>query len=85
MAAYNAGPDRVDAYLNGGTILPDETVNYVAAIGPRIGMDGSLGARAYGGGTYGTEVAAAPAFSDPSDAAYAGGGMTGIEYATTRR
>ncbi len=85
LAAYNAGPDRVDAYLNGGTILPDETVNYVAAIGPRIGMQASFGGSAYGGGSYGTEVAAAPVSSDPEDAAYAGGGMTGIEYATTRR
>ncbi len=85
LAAYNAGPDRVDAYLNGSTILPDETVSYVAAIGPRIGMQASFGPSAYGGGSYGTEVAAVPASSDPSDAAYAGGGMTGIEYAATRR
>jgi len=24
LAAYNAGPDRVDAYLNGSKMLPDE-------------------------------------------------------------
>ena len=85
LAAYNAGPDRVDAYLNGGMILPDETVDYVAAIGPRIGMKGGFGADAHGGGGYVTGFAAAPAPSDPSDAAYAGGGMTGTEYAATRR
>jgi len=85
LAAYNAGPDRVDAFLNGSTMLPDETVNYVAAIGPRIGMSGSLGASPYGGGSYGTEIAAAPFSSDPADAAYAGGGMTGPEYAGSRR
>jgi len=85
LAAYNAGPDRVDAFLNGSTMLPDETVNYVAAIGPRIGMSGSFGASPYGGGSYGTEVAAAPFSSDPADAAYAGGGMTGPEYAAARR
>ncbi len=85
LAAYNAGPDRVDAFLNGSTMLPDETVNYVAAIGPRIGMAGSVGAGPYGGGNYGAEVAAAPFSSDPADAAYAGGGMTGPEYAATRR
>lgn len=85
LAAYNAGPDRVDAYLNGGTILPDETVNYVAAIGPRLGMSASFGANATGGGSPGTEVASAPVSFDPADAAYAGGGMTGVEYAATRR
>jgi hypothetical protein len=37
LAAYNAGPDRVDAYLAGSNPLPDETVNYVASIAPRLG------------------------------------------------
>lgn len=37
LAAYNAGPGRVDAYLSGTNDLPDETVNYVAAIAPRLG------------------------------------------------
>ncbi|OUJ06068.1 murein transglycosylase [Acetobacter malorum] len=37
LAAYNAGPDRVDDYLNNGRHLPDETVNYVAAITPHLG------------------------------------------------
>lgn len=85
LAAYNAGPDRVDAYLNGSMILPDETLNYVAAIGPRIGMESGFGANARGGGSYGTELAAAPASLDPADAAYAGGGMTGTDYAAMRR
>jgi D-alanyl-D-alanine carboxypeptidase len=39
LAAYNAGPDRVDAYLAGASNLPDETVNYVAAITPNLGSD----------------------------------------------
>jgi hypothetical protein len=39
LAAYNAGPDRVDAYLSGSTALPDETVNYLAAITPNLGSD----------------------------------------------
>lgn len=85
LAAYNAGPNRVDAYLNGSMILPDETLNYVAAIGPRIGMESGFGANARGGGSYGTELAAAPASLDPADAAYAGGGMTGTDYAAMRR
>lgn len=37
LAAYNAGPNRVDRYLNNGTPLPDETVNYVASIAPSLG------------------------------------------------
>lgn len=83
LAAYNAGPDRVEAYLSGSTMLPDETVDYVAAIGPRIGMAGSFGPSAYGSGVAG--LAAAQATPDPSDAAFAGGGMTGAEYARMRR
>lgn len=37
LAAYNAGPSRVDDYLSNGRPLPDETVNYVAAITPNLG------------------------------------------------
>jgi D-alanyl-D-alanine carboxypeptidase len=36
LAAYNAGPSRLDDYLGGGDPLPDETVNYVASIAPRL-------------------------------------------------
>ena len=85
LAAYNAGPDRVEAYLNGSMVLSDETVGYVAAIGHRIGLPAGFGASAYGGGRYGPGPEAVPAPSDPSDAVYAGGGMTGTEYAATRR
>lgn len=89
LAAYNAGPDRVAAYLAGSTMLPDETVNYVAAIGPRIGMTASFGPGGYGPGGFvqpgAVEVAAAPAQPGSADAAYAGGGMTGAEYDALRR
>lgn len=51
LAAYNAGPNRVDKYLYNGTPLPAETVHYVAAIAPRLGpgapMTGPLSV--YGG------------------------------------
>ena len=36
LAAYNAGPRRLEDYLWGGRGLPDETRNYVARVGPRI-------------------------------------------------
>jgi D-alanyl-D-alanine carboxypeptidase len=39
LAAYNAGPDRLDSYLAGSGSLPDETVNYLAAITPNLGRD----------------------------------------------
>ncbi|WP_431284297.1 transglycosylase SLT domain-containing protein [Humitalea sp. 24SJ18S-53] len=36
LAAYNAGPRRLEDYLWSGRGLPAETRNYVARIGPRI-------------------------------------------------
>lgn len=36
LAAYNAGPRRLEEYLWANRGLPDETRNYVARIGPRI-------------------------------------------------
>lgn len=40
LAAYNAGPGRVDAYLSGRGGLPRETIAYVARIAPRLGASG---------------------------------------------
>jgi soluble lytic murein transglycosylase-like protein len=61
LAAYNAGPHRVDDYLAGRGGLPNETVNYLASVAPRLGnerpMSGPLAAYAGGGGA--VEVAAA--------------------------
>src|SRR5207245_7029027 len=45
LAAYNAGPERVDSYLAGRAVLPDETVNYLAAITPNLGNDVPLSGR----------------------------------------
>jgi hypothetical protein len=36
LAAYNAGPGRLDSYMNGHRSLPHETTNYVAMIAPAI-------------------------------------------------
>ena len=53
LAAYNAGPQRLDDYLAQGRPLPNETVDYVAAIAPHLGteiaMSGPLAAYASGG------------------------------------
>ncbi|MBV9758313.1 MAG: transglycosylase SLT domain-containing protein, partial [Alphaproteobacteria bacterium] len=37
LAAYNAGPNRVDDYLAGGGPLPAETENYLASVAPQLG------------------------------------------------
>lgn len=36
LAAYNAGPGRLDSYMDYHNPLPHETTNYVAMIAPRI-------------------------------------------------
>lgn len=36
LAAYNAGPGRLAAYVNGQKSLPNETITYVAMIAPNI-------------------------------------------------
>ncbi len=93
LAAYNAGPNRLDAYLAGTDVLPDETVNYLANVAPRLGtevaMTGPLSV--YAGGS---AVAAdtgwrgrtptptqIPTQTGDADRAYAGGGMLARDYA----
>ncbi len=39
LAAYNAGPGRLDDYLTRSRTLPEETRRYVASIGPKLGGD----------------------------------------------
>jgi hypothetical protein len=85
LAAYNAGPDRLDAYLSGGVPLPDETVNYLASIAPRLGTDiamsGPLAVYAAGLGPS-TQVASIPV--DPSYRAFDGGGLVTPDAPTGR-
>jgi soluble lytic murein transglycosylase-like protein len=85
LAAYNAGPDRVDLYLAGSTILPDETINYLASVAPRLGtevtMNGPLAAYASGALALGYRQA----YASEADLAYAGGGMTAKDYYTSGR
>ena len=83
LAAYNAGPARLEAYLSGGVPLPEETVNYLASVTPHLGtgtaMSGPLAIYAGGAVIAGFGQAAA----SEADRAYAGGGMTGQEYAAS--
>jgi len=37
LAAYNAGPERLDDYLANGDPLPAETVSYVSNVAPHLG------------------------------------------------
>ena len=71
LAAYNAGPNRLDSYLNNGRPLPAETVNYVASIAPLLGSDRPMSGPLAVYGAQATRFAAkaTPAGCDP-DAAY---------------
>jgi D-alanyl-D-alanine carboxypeptidase len=44
LAAYNAGPNRVDDYLAGGGPLPAETENYLASVAPQLGGSAAVAA-----------------------------------------
>lgn len=85
LAAYNAGPERVESYLAGSGWLPDETVNYLSRVAPRLGtevaMTGPLAAYA-GGATVATASTRRRNGGTDADRAYAGGGMVGQQYAT---
>jgi hypothetical protein len=80
LAAYSAGPERMDLFLAGAKILPDETMGYLASVAPRLGaevpLSGPLAVHAAaGGGGYRAAYA-----TEADMAAFAGGGMTGAEY-----
>jgi hypothetical protein len=78
LAAYNAGPDRLNSYLSGSQSLPNETVNYLASVAPRLGreppMSGPLAEYALEPGAapnfVPAAVAAAPVANCDPDAAY---------------
>ncbi len=85
LAAYNAGPDRLDSYLSGGTALPDETVSYLASVAPRLGPEVALSGplAVYAGGA--APSGAGRTYTSDTDRAYAGGGMTGPDYEAVSR
>jgi len=62
LAAYNAGPQRVDDYLATGDPLPNETIGYIASIAPRIaGTVPETGPLSVYGGNGAVQYAAVPA------------------------
>ncbi|GBQ61664.1 murein transglycosylase [Ameyamaea chiangmaiensis NBRC 103196] len=69
LAAYNAGPARLDDYLATGRDLPNETVNYVASITPNLGtqapLSGPLAAYASNEPSSTPSVASAPSYAPP--------------------
>jgi hypothetical protein len=81
LAAYNAGPDRVDAFLADGTPLPDETVNYLTSVAPRLGSGATTGGpfAAYAGSATADTGASS---ADDRNRAYAGGGTVSGAYTT---
>ena len=72
LAAYNAGPARLDAFLHTGRALPAETQRYLAALEPQIG--GTSGTLQAAVGTTGlsTKPASETPLRSPSDAISAG-------------
>jgi hypothetical protein len=74
LAAYNAGPERLDEYLAGSENLPDETVSYLAAVAPNLGnavpMSGPLVAYVQSGGEAPPPSVASFAAGCDVDAAY---------------
>ncbi len=65
LAAYNAGPHRLDDYLSNNRPLPDETRHYVAMIGPYL-TDSSPRVRSpaeqYAMNTLPTDIPAGPRY-----------------------
>ena len=88
LAAYNAGPGRLDDYLTRNRPLPAETRRYVAAISPRLGggvpHHGSPGAQ-YAMNRLPMAIPAGPRYADPNAAFVPPPGYTppraGVQYA----
>lgn len=72
LAAYNAGPARLDAFLHTGRALPAETQRYLAALAPQIGGTSGALQAAVAAMTSSTESAPEQPAPGPSDAVSAG-------------
>ena len=72
LAAYNAGPTRLDALLHTGRALPVETQRYLAALAPQIGGTSGALQAAVAAMTSSTESAPEQTVPSPSDGISAG-------------
>jgi len=72
LAAYNAGPARLDAFLHAGRALPAETQRYLAALAPQIGGTSGALQPAVGATGLSTKSASETPVRSPSDAISAG-------------
>jgi D-alanyl-D-alanine carboxypeptidase len=83
LAAYDAGPDRLDAYISDGSPLPDETISYLSSVAPRLGNDTAMTGplAAFAGNAAGVTVGPSASNenesgeNDPSLRAFDGGGL----------
>ena len=72
LAAYNAGPARLDAFLRTGRALPAETQRYLAVLAPRIGVTSGALQTAARTTALSTKSASESTLPGPSDAVSAG-------------
>ncbi|MBS3024455.1 lytic transglycosylase domain-containing protein [Acidiphilium multivorum] len=72
LAAYNAGPARLDAFLHTGRVLPVETQRYLAALAPQIDVTSGALRAAVVATESSTKPASGPPVRSPSDALSAG-------------
>ena len=85
LAAYNAGPARLDAFLHTGRALPAETQRYLAALAPQIGGTSSA-LQATAATTVSSRGSAPePPVPSPSDAVSAGLFATAVTHPKASR
>lgn len=90
LAAYNAGPERLQGYLTNGDPLPDETVGYLSSVAPALGTEVAMsGPLAVFAGPAGAQAPVRTAMlttpvDDPSLRAFDGGGLVTPDAPTGR-
>lgn len=80
LAAYNAGPARLNAFLHTGRALPAETRRYLAALAPQIGGTSGALQAAVGVTESSTKSAPGAPVRSPSDVISAGLFATTVVY-----
>ncbi len=79
-AAYNAGPDRVSAYLNDGTPLPSQTVSYLPAVASHYQRYAARTPQGTVPSTGQSPVATSPSIALPSPATAKPGAMSDDDF-----